>query len=57
MPGGAILGGQGRVQAESTEPGPGTHDFIKVERFGVPRLVQDSTKKSRVLVKIHGGLI
>lgn len=45
MPGGAILGGQGRVQAESTAPGPGTHDFIKEECFKVPRLVQDSNKK------------
>lgn len=47
MPGGAILGGPGRVQAESTELGPGTHDFIKVERFGVPRLVLDSNQKEQ----------
>lgn len=60
MPGGAILGGQGRVQAESTDPGPGTHDFTKVECFGVPRLVQDctiQTQKSRVLVRFMGSYL
>lgn len=59
MPAGAILGEQGRVQAESTEPGLGTHDFTKVECFGRPRLVQDwaiQAKNSRVLVRFLGVL-
>lgn len=30
MPEGAVLGGESRVQAESTEAGPGTHAFIRV---------------------------